>query len=125
MRYIALALVLLAVIAGLCWWNMVYVCGILEDMEATALQAAEAARREEYAESMRLIEALGAKWERHAVWFCAVMPHKSLDPVSLGLETAMGHAQAENPELVSELRSVGRCLRMLIDTECLRLENVL
>lgn len=125
MRYVVLALALLLVIAGLCTWNMTALCTELEKMERTAADALKAAETGAYAESGRLVEAVRGQWKKREVWLCAVMPHKSLDGVSLSLETAMGLAETGSEELCAELRVLCRSLRMIIDTERLQLGNVL
>ena len=104
---------------------MVYLCRVLEQMEALAAGALDAARRQDFAESVQLLEMLQQQWTSREVYFCAVMPHKSLDTVSFSIETAAGLAQTQSEELASQLRVLCRSLRLLTDTERLRLGNVL
>lgn len=125
MRYIALALALLALCAALCAWNMAYLCRILEQMEVLAAGALDAAGREDFSQSARLLGELQEQWTCREVYFCAVMPHKSLDTVSFSIETALGLAQTQSCELASQMRVLCRSLRLLVDTERLRLGNVL
>jgi len=125
MRYIVLALALLVLCAGLCVWNMMRVCAILEQMETLSNEALDAVLGGDYTRCSRLLDELRRQWQHCEVYFCAVMPHKSLDTVSLGIETVTGLVQEQSGELAAQLRVLCRSLRLLMESERLHLGNVL
>lgn len=126
MRFVAVLLILLAVVVGFGVWTVKALQGTAEELAVRIDHMQALVKREQWREAEQELDGLSGHWNKSKKWWTTVVDHREIDNIDFSIVRIREYLWAEDEELaLGEAAALKKMIEHIPEKESFTLENIL